>query len=79
MYDRLEQERILPIVANPEAVDVVHAGCGNRTLRSVVAGAVWLAFRLQQNQLIQRWFKLLGWLMLPMVMLIIAQRLTALR
>jgi hypothetical protein len=43
------------------------------------AGAVWLAFRLQQNKLIPRWFKVLGWLMIPMVMLIIAQRLTALR
>src|SRR5262249_22948192 len=44
----------------------------------LIASAVWLAARMQRNQLVPRWFKVLGWLMIPSVMLIIAQRLTAL-
>jgi hypothetical protein len=44
----------------------------------LIGGAVWLAARMQRNQLIPRWFKLVGWLMVPLVLLIIAQRLAGL-
>jgi hypothetical protein len=44
----------------------------------LIGGAIWLATRMQRNQLMPRWFKVLGWLLIPLVLLIIAQRLTAL-
>jgi hypothetical protein len=45
----------------------------------LIAGAIWLAVRMQRSQLVPRWFKVVGWLMIPLILLIIVQRLALLR
>lgn len=43
----------------------------------LVVGALWLAISIQRSALYQRWFKLLMWCAIPMVLVAIAQRLQA--
>jgi hypothetical protein len=45
----------------------------------LIGGALWAAVQVQRSQVLPRWFKVFGWLMIPLVLVFIAQRLTALQ
>jgi len=40
-----------------------------------IAGALWVAVQVQRSRTVPRWFKVLSWLFIPLVLLIIALRL----
>lgn len=44
----------------------------------IISGAIWLAFRMQRNVNIPRWYRLMAWLGVPLMIVVTLQRLNAL-